>query len=220
MKSIIRSEDCIHKFINITNTCINLGHWSSHFKTSTTVVIFKPNKNTFDFPKLYYPIVLLNIIGKLFEKIIGEHLQFHMISNNFIHPSQLRGLKQRSTTDAGVTLTHIIRLEWVKNLSTSTLVFNIAQFFPSLNHQLLPLILNKADLDHKISMFFKNYLVGRKTKYLWNNFISPSFNINIGVGQGSALSPIFSALYVSPIFFIRKLLKNPKNSYFHYFFCR
>jgi len=143
-----------------------------------------------------------------------------MISNNFIHPSQLRGLKQRSTTDARVTLTHIIRLGWVKNLSTSTLVFNIAQFFPSLNHQLLPLILNKADLDHKISMFFKNYLVGRKTKYLWNNFISPSFNINIGVGQGSTLSSILSALYVSSIFFIRKLLKNPKNSYFHYFFCR
>ena len=49
-------------------------------------------------------------------------------------------------------------------------------------------------------MFFKNYLVGRTTKYLWNNFISPSFNVNVGVRQGSALSLILLALYLSPVF--------------------
>jgi len=93
------------------------------------------------------------------------------------------------------------------------LVFGIAQFFPSLNHQLLLLILDKIDLNHKISTFFKNYLVEKKTKYFWNNFISPSFNINIGISQESALSPILSALYLSPIFLLLenhlKILKNP-----------
>jgi len=49
-------------------------------------------------------------------------------------------------------------------------------------------------------IFFKNYLIGRKTKYLWNKFISPPFNINVGVRQGSALSPILSTLYLSPVF--------------------
>ena len=213
MKFIIRSKDCICKFINITNTCIDLGHWPSHFKTSTMVVIFKSNKAMFDSPKLYHPIVLLNIIGKLFKKMIEEHLQFHTISNNFIYPSQFRGLKQRSTIDVGVAFTYIIQLGWVKNLSMSTLVFDIAQFFPFLNHQLLPLILNKMGLNHKISKFFKIYLVGRKTKYLWNDFVSPLFNINIGVGQGSALLSILSAFYLSPVFLslenCLKILKIP-----------
>jgi len=108
IKSIIRNEDCIFKLIDIANACIDLGHWPSHFKTSTTIVIPKPNKFTYDFPKLYRPIVLLNMIGKLFKKMIGECLQFHTISNSFIHHSQLEGLKQRSTIDAGVVLTHII----------------------------------------------------------------------------------------------------------------
>jgi len=53
IKSIIRDKDCIGKFIDITNTCIELGHWPTHFKTSTTVVIFKPNKTTFNSPKSY-----------------------------------------------------------------------------------------------------------------------------------------------------------------------
>jgi len=76
------------------------------------------------------------------------------------------------------------------------------QFFPSLNHHLLPLILAKARFDHKVSNFFRNYLVGRKTKYLWNNFSSPFCNVDVGVSQGLALSPILSALYLSPLFYI------------------
>ena len=77
-----------------------------------------------------------------------------------------------------------------------------------MNHQLLPLILDKAGLNQKIFNFFKNYLVGIKTKYCWNNFISLSFNINIGVGQESALSPILSTLYLFPVFYsLEKHLK-------------
>jgi len=122
--------------------------------------------------------------------------------------------------DARVVLTHIIQSGWVKNLITSTLAFNIAQFFPSLNHQLLPLIFDKVELDCKILTFFKNYLVRRKTKYLWNNFISSLFNVNVGVGQRSALSPILSALYLSSVFYsFENCLKILKNTHFYHLFC-
>ena len=54
-----------------------------------------------------------------------------------------------------------------------------------------------------------NYLVNRKTSYYWNNLSSHSFDINIGVDQGSALSPILSALYLFPFFHIfEKCIKN------------
>ena len=59
-----------------------------------------------------------------------------------------------------------------------------------------------------MSIFFKNYLAERRTKYIWNNFISPLFDINVGIGQGSALLPILSALYLSSIFYsLEKCLK-------------
>ena len=160
----------------------------------TTFIISKPNKASYDSTKSFCPIVLLNITRKLFEKMIGKQLQFRVISNNFIYLCQLDGLKHRFTTDAGVVLTHFIQSGWVKNLYTSTVVFNITQFFLSLNHYLLPLILNKAGFDQKISIFFSNYLANRKTKYLWNNFSSSPCNIDIGVGQELALFPILSAL--------------------------
>ena len=125
-----------------------------YFETLSSIIIPKPNKTLYDSPKMFQPIVLLNTLGKLIEKVISKRLQFQSISKNFIHPYQLGGLKQCSTMDAGVVLTYLIQAGWVKNLSTST------QFFPSLNHWLLSLILNKTGFNTKISKYFQNYLVG------------------------------------------------------------
>ena len=201
-KNIVKNDACLSNIINIANACINLGHWPRYFKISTTVVIPKPNKPLYNNLKAFYPIVLLNTLGKLIEKVIAKQLQFTVASNNFIHPSQLGGLKFKSTADAGIALTHIIQSGWAKGRPTSTLAFDISQFFPSLNHRLLVLILEKAGFDPKVVSFFSNYLTQRCTKYLWNNILSPLFEVNVGVGQGSALSPILSLLYLSPLLFI------------------
>ena len=132
---------CLKRFIDIANMWIKLGHWSLHFKVFVSIIIPKPNKELYTFPKAFQSIALLNTIGKLIKKVIGERLEFQSISNKFIHQCQLGGLKQQSTIDIGVMLTHFIHTGWVRNLSTSMLAFNIAQ------------------------SFFQNYLVGKKTRY-------------------------------------------------------
>ena len=202
LKHILKDKTCLKNFVNIVNSCFDLGFWPLHFKISTTIVIPKPNKMSYNSPKVFRSIVLLNTMGKLIEKVIGDRFQFHMMSNNFIHQSQLGRLKFKFTSDAGVALTYFIHMGQVKNFSTNTLAFDIFQFFPSL-------ILEKVEFDIHVIKFFSNYLVERKTHYFWNNFSFPYFNINIGVGQGSALSPILSALYLSP--FLHTLEKQLKN---------
>jgi len=72
---------------------------------------------------------------------------------------------RRSTSDVSIALMHFIHLGWVKQTMTSTLVFDIAQFFPSLNHWLFSLILRKTGFDLKVVHLFSNYLVGSKTWY-------------------------------------------------------
>ena len=108
-KLIIKDDMCLSKIINIADTCISLSYWPNYFKVSTTVVIPKPNKSLYDSPKAFRPIVLLNTLEKLIKKVIAKRLQFIVVSNNFVHLSQLRGLKSKSTTDAGVVLTHIVQ---------------------------------------------------------------------------------------------------------------
>jgi len=166
LKVILKQDVCLSHIINIVDVCINLGHWPNYFKHSSMVIIPKPNKPAYDNPKSFCPIVLLNTISKLIKKVIAKRLQFHVAKNDFIHSSQLGGLKFKSTTDVGITLTHVIRSGWVKNKTTSILAFDIAQFFPSLNHHLLTLSLAKAGLDPKVISFFENFLVKRKTNYM------------------------------------------------------
>ena len=41
---------------------------------------------------------------------------------------------------------------------------------------------------------------------MWNEFSSPMYEVNVGVGQGSTLSPILSTLYLSPLYILEKHL--------------
>ena len=103
----------------------------------------------------------------------------------------------------------MVRSGWSKGKSSSSLAFDISQFFPSLNHNLLTHILEKAGFNPKVMSFFANYLVSRRTKYMWNDFSFPQFDVNVRVGQGSTLSPILSSLYLSPFLYIlENRLKN------------
>jgi len=42
-------------------------------------------------------------------------------------------------------------------------------------------------------------LVGRSTQYSWNSFLSGACDADVGMGQGSVLFPIFSALYIASL---------------------
>ena len=209
LKCIVKDENCLSNIMNIVNACINLGYQLSHFKELLFIIIPKPNKTVYDSFKFFQPIVLLNMIGKLIEKAISEHLQYYLITNNFIYPNQLGSLRQQYTTDVGLFQTHLIYSGWVKRLQTSTLAFYIVQFFLSLNNYLIPLIFKKVGYNTRISTFFSDYLIGRKICYLWNSFISPFFSMDVGVSQGSAFSPILSILFITLIFYIfEKRIKN------------
>jgi len=81
-KKIVKNIACLNKFIDIANAYIDIGHWPMHFKVLTTIVIPKPNKKSYNSPKAYQPIVLLNTISKLFEKVISKRLQFLSISTS------------------------------------------------------------------------------------------------------------------------------------------
>ena len=136
--------------------------------------------------------------------IIFLHLFFLSKSYDVLYENNSM---RRSTSDVSIALMHFIHLGWVKQTMTSTLVFDIAQFFPSLNHWLFSLILKKTGFDLKVVHLFSNYLVGSKTWYFWNSFSSSFFN-------GSILSPILlSALYLAPVPYILekhlKILKIP-----------
>ncbi|KAF7761993.1 hypothetical protein Agabi119p4_9985 [Agaricus bisporus var. burnettii] len=203
LKHITKTRTKIVKFfVMIANASIEQEHWPQHFKSSVSVIIPKPSKPSYDRAKAFRPIVLLNTLGKLIEKMIANRLQFESLEHQVIHSCQTGGICQRSTEDAATVLAHHVRAGWSKKKETSVLAFDIAQFFPSLNHNVLVKVLEHSGFNSKVVSFFSDYLVNRKTKYKINNDVSEFFPCDVGVGQGSALSPILSALYIAPLFHI------------------
>jgi len=79
MKLIVKDKMCLKNIIDITNACFEVKYWPSHFKSSTTIIIPKPNKPSYNSSKSFRPIILLNTLGKLIEKVIGNRLQFHIL---------------------------------------------------------------------------------------------------------------------------------------------
>ena len=76
LKSILANDICASGILSLANSCITLRHWPQHFKESVSVIIPKPGKPAYDTPKAFQPIVLLNTLGKLIEKMIARRLQF------------------------------------------------------------------------------------------------------------------------------------------------
>ena len=64
---------------------------------------------------------------------------------------------------------------------------------------MLTSILSHFGFANCIVDFFSDYLVGRSTQYSWNSFLSGACDADVGMGQGSALSPILSALYIASL---------------------
>jgi len=56
--------------------------------------------------------------------------------------------------DVGVFITHLIRAGWAKKLKTSVVAFDIVQFFPSLNHEVLMAVIKKVGFPLVVGNFF------------------------------------------------------------------
>ena len=76
---------------------------------------------------------------------------------------------------------HLVWAGWAKELKTSVVVFDIVQFFPSLNHSMLTLILRHFSFPDYVVDFFSDYLVGKSTQYSWNSFLSGTYDVDVGV---------------------------------------
>ena len=61
-KTVIQDKRSLTNIVNIANVYISRGYWPSYFKTSSSIIISKPNKMAYDFLKIYQPIVLLNTL--------------------------------------------------------------------------------------------------------------------------------------------------------------
>ncbi|PIL30327.1 hypothetical protein GSI_07511 [Ganoderma sinense ZZ0214-1] len=115
------ADKILQGFRTLFNACIQYNVWPEEFRRAVTVIIPKPNKPDYSKIKAYRPIVLLSCTAKVAREAPGRS-----------PPSTLSTSYKLTFGEDGT-----------KAWSPPCWVFDIAQFFPSVNHGLLVNILRR-----------------------------------------------------------------------------
>jgi hypothetical protein len=99
------------------------------------VVLRKPGKPQYDVPKVYQPIALLNMMGKLLMAIIAEQLTYYTEKHGLLPPMQFGGQLGRTTMDALHMLMYKIKDTWRKKQVVAVLFLDIKGVFPNMNNR-------------------------------------------------------------------------------------
>jgi len=86
----------------IYNQCLKRGRFPRRWKTAKIIPITKPGKENSMDPSKYRPISLVNIGGKVLEKILINRINHHMYKNELLTDNHYGFMPQMSTIDAAM----------------------------------------------------------------------------------------------------------------------
>jgi hypothetical protein len=85
-----------------------VGYYPQLWREATTVIIPNPNKCNYGSIKVYWPIVLLNCLGKILETLMASRIAPMAQAYHLLHPDQISSRPQRSAIDTVMALMYAI----------------------------------------------------------------------------------------------------------------
>lgn len=191
-------ESAITKLQTIFNLTLSLGHFPTKFKTALAKMIPKSNSDNTD-PKNYRPISLLEVPGKILEKIINRRLREFLESNNILTEKQ-HGFRTSTGTDTALTVIHESIAHHISRKSQCCLILrDVSKAFDKVWHRGLQYKISQLQLPLCFTKFINNFLINRQAKIKIGNFTGPAFPLMAGVPQGSSISPTLYTIYTNDI---------------------
>ena len=183
----------------IFKACFKLSYFPTGWKIAKVIPTPKPGK-PFSNLANNRPINLLNILGKLMERIICQHFITHLDKNNITAPHQFGFRCNHTTIHQLQRVTEHIIIERNKNRTTQLLLLDIQKAFDSVQHTALITKLHDINTPASILNTIANYLSDRKFFVSLNDTRSSTKTITAGaVPQGFILGPLFFTIYINDL---------------------
>lgn len=177
------------------NACLQHGYCPMHFKDTITVVLRKPGKDDYTQPKAYRPIALLNTLGKVMESIIANRLSYLADVYHLLPSRHEGGRKLTSTEHAMHFLLQRIYQAWSEGKVDTLLLLDVSGAYDNVSPERLLHNLRKRGIDQRMIARIASFLCDRTTTLKLLEFTAPSAPIQIGIPQGSPISPILYLFY-------------------------
>ena len=182
---------------HLFNCSYQTGNYPSQFKTGEIILFPKENTDTSN-PKNYRPISLLNILGKVFAKLLNNKLVNHLEENNIIRPSQHGFRKKKSTSTLLAQLYERIAKEkgvHKKRTMVTMVLRDVSKAFDKIWIKGLIYKMLRLRLEPPLLRTLSSFLTNRKAYIKVNKYKGPTFNLKAGVPQGDVLSPTLFLIY-------------------------
>ena len=176
--------------LEIFKTCWEHAVWP--WSLSRIVFIRKPNKDRYDECSSYRPLSISSHFGKLFERMLCNRLNYFTGTEKILADEQ-EGFRSKRNTVRSLYRLHL-NLENSKLMKTPTALLNIdlEKAFDSVWIDGPLYKLRHYKINGK--MFF---LKNREAFIELSDFRSSMFKIDIGVPQGSVLSPLLFVIFLN-----------------------
>jgi ribonuclease HI len=193
-----------NEFLELYTNLIEIGYHPKCWREGIGVILAKPNRKASN-PKSYRMISLLNCLGKISEKIIANRLSFlaskhDSRENSLLYHDQLGGRKQYSAIDAVMSLIHDIQINKNEKLVTSILFMDIKGAFDHVSANRLIKICIELGLPKNLIYWIKDFLLERSINLSFDGEFRGMKAIEIGIPQGSPISPILFLIYIKSLF--------------------
>jgi retron-type reverse transcriptase len=106
--------------------------------------------------------------------------------------------------NAGLCLTHDVETAHTLGRVCRLLLFDLQGFFNNVNHDRLTALIDSLGFPTEIRRWTKSFLKDRSVHLHFNSFTSEEIDLEMGMPQGSPISPILSIIYASPLLHLAK----------------
>lgn len=188
-------DNAMEMYRNILNMTYSMGIIPEKCKKGHTAMLPKEN-NTHD-PKKFRPITLLEVFGKVLEKIVKDRLYKYLEDNNILPDNQYGFRRNRGTQTAIISIYEKIALNQKIGGQTNIVCRDVQKAFDKIWHEGLKFKILQLNLPPVLEKTLCNFLDNREINIKFEGQLSAAIQIKSGVPQGSVLSPIMYIYYIA-----------------------